>query len=32
MILLNYNEIEKNIKKNMKNSKKIRKKIAIIDN
>jgi hypothetical protein len=32
MILLNYNEIEKNIKKNMKNSKNIRKKIAIIDN
>lgn len=32
MILLNYNEIEKNIKKIMKNSKKIRKKIAIIDN
>lgn len=26
MILLNYNEIEKNIKKNMKNSKNIRKK------
>ena len=32
MILLNYNEIEKNIKKNMKNSNNIRKKIAIIDN
>lgn len=32
MILLNYNEIEKNIKKNMKNSKNIRKKIATIDN
>lgn len=32
MILLNYNEIEKNIKKIMKNSKNIRKEIAIIDN
>lgn len=32
MILLNYNEIEKNIKKIMKNSKNIRKKTAIIDN
>ena len=32
MILLNYNEIEKNIKKIKKNSKNIRKKIAIIDN
>lgn len=32
MILLNYNEIEKNIKKIMKKSKNIRKKIAIIDN
>lgn len=32
MILLNYNEIEKNIKKIMKNSKNIHKKIAIIDN
>jgi len=32
IILLNYNEIEKNIKKIMKNSKNIRKKIAIIDN
>lgn len=32
MILLNYNEIEKNIKKIMKNSKNIRKKIVIIDN
>lgn len=30
MILLNYNEIEKNIKKIMKNSKNIRKKILII--
>ena len=32
MILLNYKEIEKNIKKIMKNSKNIRKKTAIIDN
>jgi len=32
IILLNYNETEKNIKKIMKNSKNIRKKIAIIDN
>ena len=32
MILLNYNEIEKNIKKIMKNSKNIRKKKAKIDN
>ena len=32
MILLDYNEIEKNIKKIMINSKNIRKKIAIINN